>query len=63
MRIEVDFELCESNAVCVGMAPDVFGLDDDDGLVINIDEIPPNQLAELKEVAGSCPRAAIAIVD
>lgn len=30
MRVEVDPDLCESNAVCVGLAPDVFELGDDD---------------------------------
>lgn len=30
MRVEVDPDLCESNAVCVGLAPDIFELGDDD---------------------------------
>ncbi|MGB6123809.1 MAG: ferredoxin, partial [Gordonia sp. (in: high G+C Gram-positive bacteria)] len=34
MHIKCDYDLCESNAVCVGMAPDVFELDDNDYLVI-----------------------------
>ncbi len=32
MKIKVDFDLCESNALCEAMAPDVFELDDDDFL-------------------------------
>ena len=33
-KIEVDFGLCESNAVCMGIIPEVFDLDDDDYLNI-----------------------------
>ncbi len=41
MRIKADFDLCESNAICVGgMAPDFFDPDDDDYLVILQEEIP-----------------------
>ena len=34
MRVKADFDLCESNAVCVGAGPDIFDLDDDDYLQI-----------------------------
>ena len=30
MRVDVDRDLCESNAVCVGIAADIFELDDED---------------------------------
>jgi len=30
MRVEVDRDRCEGNAVCVGIAPDLFDLDDED---------------------------------
>ncbi len=29
MRVKADFDLCESNAICVGIAPETFELDDD----------------------------------
>ena len=29
MRIVVDFDLCESNALCMGLAPEVFEVRDD----------------------------------
>ena len=32
MKIKVDFDLCESNALCEALAPEVFELDDDDFL-------------------------------
>ena len=39
MRIVVDFDLCESNAVCMGIAPEVFEVRDDDFLYV-LDETP-----------------------
>jgi ferredoxin len=34
MRVVVDFEVCESNAVCMAIAPEVFEVRDDDFLYI-----------------------------
>ena len=31
-KIDVDFGLCESNGVCMGIIPEVFDLDDEDYL-------------------------------
>jgi ferredoxin len=61
MRIKADFDLCESNAVCVGMAPDVFELDDNDYLVILNDEVPDGRVEEMRQVVASCPRSALSI--
>ena len=61
MRITCDFDLCESNAVCVGMAPDVFDLDADDYLVILQEEVPSEREDELRQVVASCPRSALSI--
>ena len=43
MRVEVDHDRCEGNAVCVGIAPDLFDLDDDDYAVMKVDEIPADR--------------------
>ncbi|MEZ5211129.1 ferredoxin [Gordonia sp. (in: high G+C Gram-positive bacteria)] len=61
MRVTCDFDLCESNAVCVGMAPDVFELDDNDYLVILEAEVPPEREEELRQVVASCPRSALSL--
>ena len=34
MRVVVDFDLCESNAICMQIAPDVFEVRDDDFLYV-----------------------------
>lgn len=63
MKVNVDFDLCESNAVCMGIAPEVFEVRDDDYLYI-LDENPGEALRpKLEEAARSCPKAAITITD
>ena len=63
MKVVVDFDLCESNAVCMGIAPEVFEVREDDFLYI-LDENPPEELRpKLEEAVMSCPRAAIKLVD
>ena len=43
MKVIVDFDRCESNAVCMGVAPEVFEVRDDDYLYI-LDENPAESL-------------------
>jgi ferredoxin len=63
MRVVVDFDLCESNALCMGLAPEVFEVRDDDLLYV-LDENPPEDLREKVEAAvRACPKNAISIVD
>ena len=62
-KIEVDFGLCESNGVCMGIIPEVFDLDDEDYLHVLKDEVTPDIEAQVKESVRQCPRQAIAIVD
>lgn len=61
MRIKVDFELCESNAVCMLAAPEVFEVLDDDTLVVH-DENPSEELRDKVFLAAQrCPKRAIDI--
>lgn len=63
MRVKVDFDVCESNAVCMGLVPEVFEVRDDDFLYI-LDENPPEELRpRLEEAVRSCPKAAISLED
>ena len=59
MRVEVDHDRCEGNAVCVGIAPDLFDLDDDDYAVIKADPVPADQEALAEQSIAECPRAAL----
>ena len=63
MKIKVDFDLCESNALCEAMAPEVFELDDDDFLVVKAEETTPETLEDAKRAVAACPRAAIKLED
>ncbi|MGE0216067.1 ferredoxin [Mycolicibacterium sp.] len=62
-KIEVDFGLCESNAVCMGIIPEVFQVDDDDYLHVLQDEVTAENEAQIREAVRQCPRQAISIVD
>ncbi len=63
MKVVVDFDLCESNAVCMGIAPEVFEVRDDDFLYV-LQEQPPAELHEkVREAAERCPKQAITIED
>ena len=58
MRIVVDFDLCESNAVCMGIAPEIFEVRDDDFLYV-LDENPPESMrAKMEESVQRCPKQA-----
>ena len=43
-KVIVDYDLCESNAMCMDVAPEVFELDDDDYLQV-LDEAPAEDLS------------------
>ena len=61
MKVIVDFDRCESNAVCMGIAPEVFEVRDDDFLYI-LQEEPPEELRpKVEEAVRLCPKQAISI--
>ena len=61
MRVIVDYDLCESNAICMGIAPEVFEVRDDDNLYL-LQEEPPEELrSKVEEAARRCPKAAITV--
>jgi ferredoxin len=63
MQVRVNYDLCESNAVCVRLVPDVFEVGDDDRLHLK-QERPPKALRALVEQAvRRCPKQALSIVD
>jgi ferredoxin len=63
MRVVVDYDLCESNAVCMNIAPEVFEVRDDDFLYV-LDETPSAALRpKLAEAVKRCPKQAISLED
>ena len=62
-RIVVDFDLCESNGVCMEIAPEVFEVRDD-GFLYILEEFPSGDLlAKTEEAIPRCPTQAISIVE
>ncbi|ATA27680.1 putative ferredoxin [Mycobacterium lepraemurium] len=59
MRVIVDRDRCEGNAVCVRIAPDIFDLDDEDHAVVKLDPIPADQEQLAAQAIAECPRAAL----
>jgi len=63
MKINVDFDLCESNAICMQVAPEVFEVRDDDFLYV-LNENPGTELHDkVREAADRCPKQAISLTE
>jgi ferredoxin len=63
VRVEVDRDACEANAVCAGLVPEVFEVDDEDNLHILVAEIPAELADRVRHAVGSCPKAALRLVE
>ena len=63
MKVEADWDACEANAVCAGLVPEVFEVDDDDNLNILVDEIPANLVEGVRHAVRSCPKAALRLAE
>ena len=60
-KVVADFDLCESNAVCMGIAPEVFEVRDD-GYLYVLQEHPPEALLDrVREAVDSCPKRALSL--
>jgi ferredoxin len=63
MRVVVDYDLCESNALCMAAAPEVFEVRDDDFMYV-LQENPSEELrAKVEEAVQRCPKQAIKLED
>jgi ferredoxin len=62
-RLVVDRDLCESNAVCVRTAPDLFVIDDDDKLRLLVERPGADQLENARAAVRRCPKRALSLLD
>jgi len=63
VKVVVNFDVCESNALCMEAAPEVFEVRDDDFLYV-LDENPSEALrAKVEEAVRRCPKQAITLED
>jgi ferredoxin len=63
LKIVVDWELCESNAVCVGHAPEVFEVDAEDKLRLLREVVPTDALDRVETAVRCCPKGALSLVE
>lgn len=63
MKVRVDFDLCEANALCMVECPEVFRLSDDDQLVVLIEQPSETLRFKVESAAQICPRLAITVED
>ena len=62
MELKVDRDLCEANAVCCGLAPDVFELDDDETLIVKQPDRPAEEFERVRKAVERCPKNALELV-
>ncbi|MCQ4084443.1 ferredoxin [Streptomyces sp. RB6PN25] len=60
MRIVVDLTRCQGYAQCVFLAPEVFELHGEEGLLYN-PAVPDDQLERVRQAAAACPVQAILV--
>jgi ferredoxin len=63
MRVVVDRDLCESNAVCMRLVPEVFEVGDDDRLYLRQERPSEPLRARVQEAVRRCPKQALSLAD
>ncbi|HEV7734029.1 MAG TPA: ferredoxin [Candidatus Binatia bacterium] len=63
MRVVVDTALCEGNAVCMNVAPEVFVVGDDDLARVLVESIDDAQRPKVELAVRRCPRQALSLRD
>jgi ferredoxin len=62
MKVSVDQDKCISAGQCVSNSSAVFDQRDDDGVVVLLDENPPDHEAEtVRRAVAECPASVISI--
>ena len=60
MKVTVDQDKCVSSGQCVGNAATVFDQRDSDGVVVLLNDHPPDdQAGNVRRAAAACPAQAI----
>jgi ferredoxin len=63
MKVRVDPLQCEAHGVCVGLAPEVFDLDDDEVLHIRRPSPSGEVAGRVRHAVRSCPKAALSVAE
>ncbi len=63
MKIIIDNDRCEGNAVCMKVCPEVFEVGDDDRAHLRVQNPGEDLRAKIEAAVRRCPRQALAIAD
>jgi ferredoxin len=58
-EIVVDWDECEANAVCEGILPEIFSVNEDDKLQVSNFHPPAELLDKVQEAVDMCPKRAL----
>ena len=61
MKIVIDYDLCEGNAQCMKVCPEVFEVRDDDRAHLLVANPGEDLRAKIEVAVRRCPRQALAI--
>ena len=61
MKIVVDYDLCEANAVCMDVCPECFRVEEDDTLTVLVESPGEELRGKVEEAVRLCPRQAIVL--
>ena len=61
MRVVVDPALCETNSICMGIAPEVFEVGSDDSVTVLLENPPESMRQDVLNAVKLCPRQAIRV--
>jgi ferredoxin len=61
MRVQVDRDACEANAICAQLVPEIFEVDDTDQLNIAAGDVPAELADTVRLAVRSCPKAALSL--
>jgi ferredoxin len=63
VKIIVDRDSCEGNALCVRAAPEVFRVDEEDYVEVLVAEPGPELATQVREAVRRCPKGALRVED
>ncbi|MFI5397939.1 MAG: ferredoxin [Candidatus Binatia bacterium] len=61
MKILVDYDRCEGNAVCMTVCPEVFEVGEDDRAHLRVQDPGEDLRAKIEAAVRRCPRQALSL--
>jgi ferredoxin len=62
MRVEVDYDKCQSVGVCESLAPQVFEVRPDGMMYVLACDVAPADEADVRDAVAACPSFALRLV-